>query len=293
MTSKTYPENRKERVVKDNSFIIQTANIKDWFSLHFINDVHIGGAGYNEEKFKEKLKIIEKDPRAMWIGMGDYGEHIYYNDPRFSLNEVDDLVTVGDLRQGILGQVKKLADLFQPIKNKCIGLGTGNHEETVAKRFHVDPTRELCYKLNTRYLGYSCISLIKIRMPRHKVKEASTSVRVFTHHGYGGGRRSGTQVNKIEDAMRIADADIYAMGHVHGQTISQLMVRGVGHYGQEYTKKKTFVVTGCYQNVKKANVTTYAERQMYPESPLGSPVVQFRWLHGKVVNVNFDVRVMM
>ena len=151
--------------------------------------------------------------------MGDYGDHIYYNDPRFSLSASDENITIGDMRQGVMRQVRKIADLFEPIKDKCAGLLTGNHEETVAKRYHVDPTMELAYRLNIKYLMYSAITLVAI-----KDGKSIYTLRVFTHHGYGGGRRHGPQINKVEDAMRIVNADVYAIGHVHGKVASQLEI---------------------------------------------------------------------
>lgn len=258
--------------------IVETDSLAKWNHLHFIGDVHLGATGHNAKIFNEKLKEIEDDPLALWFGMGDYGDHIYFNDPRFSPNEQDEGLTMVELRSGIMKQIRSLSEKFEPIKDKCVGLGTGNHEETIAKRYHVDPTRELCYLLGSAYLGYSSLNTITFRHSQSNGKKGrSATLRVYTNHGHGGGRRNGSQLNKIEDAIRIAEADIYAMGHVHGKTGSQLEIIGSCNRGKERKKVKTFVVTGCYQDVSRPSKMTYAERNMYAQSPLGSPMVGVRW----------------
>ena len=259
---------------------IKSKNRTEWFSLHFISDVHVGSSGHNERAFKERIEEIKADPLAYWMGVGDYGDHIYYNDPRFSLNDIDETITIGDIRQGIMGQVRRIADKLGPIKDKCIGVGTGNHEETITNRYHVDPTRELAFRMDVPYLGYSAL----IYLAAKGVKGA----RIFTHHGYGGGRKSGAQINKVEDAMRIAVADIYAIGHVHVKANSQLEILGIRENGKPERRQKIFVVTGSYQRAANSGTTSFAEKGMYPQAPMGSPTVQFRWIGG---NHDLDMRV--
>lgn len=253
---------------------------KDWHTLYFISDIHEGAVGYNEGRLKETIKQIKNNPHAHWFGVGDYGDHIYYNDPRFSLNEADDALTIRDMRQGILGQIRKVTRQFESIKDKCLGLGTGNHEEKVMKKFHVDPTRELTYNLRVPYLGYSALTTLflrdRVRNKRDNRQGVTHTLRVFQHHGYGGGRKHGAQINKVEDAMRIVDADIYAMAHVHGKAISELELVGSSATGKMITKQKIFIITSSYQSTIKDGQMTYAERNMYPQAPLGSPIVQFR-----------------
>ena len=255
-----------------NAYSVTRRKLTDWVSLHFIGDIHIGQGNHNRERLLERIDMIKKDPLAIWMGMGDYGDHIYYTDPRFDLNSMDGSITIGDLRQGILKQVRKFCDDIEPIKNKCIGIGSGNHEETIAKRCHVDPTREIAYRLGVSYAGYC--SLTRIALP---AKAQRSSIVLFAHHGYGAGRKHGGQINKIEDAMRIApSADIYAMGHVHGKVASTLDVIDITQQGSMTTKQKAFVVTGSYSDTYRQGVLSYAEKSMYTQAGLGSPTIQFR-----------------
>ena len=256
-----------------NTYTVKRKSQTDWISLHFIGDIHIGQGNHNRERLLERINVIKKDPLAIWMGMGDYGDHIYYTDPRFDLNSMDGSITIGDLRDGILKQVRKFCDDIKPIKNKCIGIGSGNHEETIAKKCHVDPTREAAFRLNVSYAGYCSLTRIHL-----STSGARQSVVLFAHHGYGAGRKHGAQINKIEDAMRIApSADIYAMGHVHGKVASTLDVIDITQKGKMLTRQKAFVITGSYSDTYRQGVLSYAERNMFTQAGLGSPAIQFRF----------------
>jgi len=259
--------------VEFNTYRVNKKSEADWISLHFIGDIHVGQGNHNREQFLERVKTIQNDPLAIWMGMGDYGDHIYYSDPRFDINSMDASITIGDLRQGILEQVRKFCIDIEPIKNKCIGISTGNHEETIQKKHHVDPSREIAYRINVPYAGYCSLTRIHIQGGgrRH-------SVVLFAHHGYGAGRRHGAQINKIEDAMRIApSADIYAMGHVHGKVASTLDVIDISAMGKMITKQRAFIVTGSYMDTYRQGILSYAEKSMYTQAGLGATTLLFRF----------------
>jgi len=273
--------------VEFNVFTTQSPKKHQWFSLHFIGDVHIGQGNHNREKLLERIDTIKKDPHALWMGMGDYGDHIYYTDPRFDLNSVDSTITVGELRDGIMGQIRKICDDMEPIKDRCIGLVTGNHEETILKKYHVDPTREIAFRLNVPYGGYCCLTKISVGY-----KGSSYSLKVFAHHGYGAGRRHGVQINKIEDALRVApNADIFVMGHVHGKALSTLETIDITERGAMVLKQKLFMITGSYSDTYRQGVLSYAEKGMFTQAGLGSPTAQFRrYANGHGKNAKLELK---
>lgn len=247
-----------------------------WIDLHFISDVHKGAGGHNDKAFTERIESIRTNPRAVWFGVGDLGDYIFYSDPRFSMSAIAD-IDVSEMRDGIFGQIRKIATALEPIKDKCVGVGSGNHEEKIYQRYHVDPTRELSYRLKVPYIGYSALTLL--RLPGAHDKRLSTySARIYTHHGYGGGRRHGPQINKVEDCLRLIDGcDIFALAHVHGKVASKLILKGINSGGNPTESLKTFIVTGSYQDNAPRGTITYAERMAFPKSPYGSPTVRIRW----------------
>lgn len=247
-----------------------------WIDLHFLSDAHVGATGHNSRAFSEHIENIRTNPRARWFGNGDLGDYIFYSDPRFSTSAIRNAEDYREFKQGVMGQVRKLATTLEPIKDKCIGLGTGNHEEKIVQRYDgINPTWELCDRLGVTYLGYSALTLLC--MPKELAGHLYSAI-IYTHHGFGGGRRVGSKLNKVEDAMKVAEADIYAMGHVHAQTGNKLIIKGISSAGKRVEKLKTFIITGSYQDNSTPGTVTYAERMMYTKSPDGSPVVKIRWV---------------
>jgi hypothetical protein len=77
-----------------------------WNYLYFLSDVHLGAAGCNIKKFREKVQEIADNERAYWFGIGDIGDFIYYNDPRFKtsgflVSIIDEIRKAGTRNQAI------------------------------------------------------------------------------------------------------------------------------------------------------------------------------------------------
>lgn len=252
-----------------------------WIDLHFISDSHLGAVGHNSKALTERIKSIEQNPRAVWFGVGDLGDYIFYSDPRFTMSMIRNADDFKEFKQGIGKQVRQIAYKFEPIAKKCIGLGTGNHEEKIVQRYDgYDPTWDLCERLKVKYMGYSALTILKINTI-HEKSNTVNYVKVFTHHGFGGGRRVGSKLNKVEDAMKVADADIYAMAHVHAKTGNKIIVKGINSAGKPIEQEKVFIITGSFQDNSVKGATTYAERMMFTKTPDGSPTVRIRWTGNK------------
>ena len=70
------------------------------------------------------------------------------------------------------------------------------------------------------------------------------------------------------------DADIYAVGHVHGQSMQQLTKVARDQICSKYTeKRKLGVITGAYFKTYARGTTTYAEVMGYMPSTLGAVVI--------------------
>lgn len=250
--------------------VIPVKNVKDWINIHPISDSHIGNACHNAHALNERIKQIKKDPNAIWFTVGDLADLILYTDPRYHVMALDANITIDDFRDAIMKAVRKIVDKFEPIKDKCLGVMTGNHEEKASQKYHVDATKQIAERLNVNYLGYSCLMFLAFTGNAGK----SHSVTIYANHGHGGGKRHGSQINKVEDALRVADADIYVMGHVHGKAASQLKIKGITKTGRPTKKLKTFIITSSYMESSVPGSISFAERMMMPEAPLGSPVIK-------------------
>jgi hypothetical protein len=114
--------------------------------------------------------------------------------------------------------VNTAADYLAPYADVLAIIGPGNHETAILKHHETNLTERLVEKIRTRcpktqlrlggFSGW-------VRFQFHRAAQTQ-SVRLWYHHGYGGGgpvTRGVIQTNRR--AAYIADADIIATGHTH------------------------------------------------------------------------------
>ena len=126
------------------------------FTVIPLGDIHLGNKGCDEERLYEVVNYIKNKERCYCILMGDYVDAINYLDPRFDSRQVNSRYILGDdktlsLENMIQRQVSDFLRIVTPIKDKIIGIISGNHEETVRKYHHWDITQHLAYELGVPY----------------------------------------------------------------------------------------------------------------------------------------------
>ena len=112
--------------------IIETKDPKP-FKLYAIGDIHLGSKQCDEKAFKRDVKRATKDPNALVILMGDMIDSIVATDTKryradTIKNPVDDIID---------RDIDDLLEILKPLKNKLIGVITGNHEDTITGRSSV------------------------------------------------------------------------------------------------------------------------------------------------------------
>jgi len=224
-------------------------------------------------KLKAHLKWIENTPNVYVIGVGDYIDAVNISDPRFSpsmLPEVDDLRSY--LCSITHRQCDEFIDLMRPIakQDKIIGLGIGNHELTLSKKYHDDVMVRICGQLCTKYLGWASLTRLRFEY----AKGQSRSITVFMEHSLKVGRKKGAKLNYIEDKSNDFDAEIFIMGHSHDKiatTKTQLYIPKTGDLKLK-TKKRVYAVCPSFYNTYEEGCMTYAEISGY--SPTSTGVVR-------------------
>ena len=267
----------------------------DEIKLVYFSDIHWLAKACAEGAVRKQIAEILEDPYTFWIGGGDYGEFIGFGDTkRFDPDAVADHVKVSDLGQ--LGRMtyEQIAELFRPIKHKCLGLIVGNHEKQYMRRMQQEDLHGwLCTELGVPNLGYSCFMdivfcgctdwdlpvLMGKRPPRRgEHRHASTETfRVFCHHGKGAAQTKGGKVNALVSFMQNFEADIYFMGHVHDQMGVRLTPLTANKNCTELTSgTKVGVISGSFLKACAQGVTTYAEMKGYAPVTLGAAWVKIR-----------------
>ena len=104
----------------------------DEFTIHPLGDIHAGSIHCAEDRIKAEVDKIKGKKNTYWIGMGDYADCIIKDDKRFDIEGLAPWVKKDNI---ITSQRNYLRKLFWPIRKQCLGLLTGNHEETIHSKY--------------------------------------------------------------------------------------------------------------------------------------------------------------
>lgn len=194
----------------------------------------MGHAACDEKLLQADINKVRDDPNGYWIGGGDFIDAIARkNDKRASQNtlapwcsRVDDVIKA---------QLDRFEELVTPIASKCLALLLGNHELDVLERDNRDVyahevdilgramglPKDQHHKIAPGWEGF-----IDLRF-RYNPPGGQGAARkpdnmghnwrfiIWSHHGFGGGRKAGGHALTLESAMGNYEADLILMGHRH------------------------------------------------------------------------------
>lgn len=158
---------------------------------------------------------VQHPGRVFYLGLGDYDD-LGSSSERMKLAHSNLHDTTYDSFDDYADKrTKDFADEISFMKGKTIGLIEGNHHYKFASGD--TSTMRMCKYLNTKYLGG--ISIIRLDFLYKGSKTGKRlAVDIYAHHtsgARGGGRRSGSSLNNLEDMSHVWDCDITIAGHDH------------------------------------------------------------------------------
>lgn len=249
-----------------------TINIKDSLKCSIIplGDIHLGHRACSKEKFKELVGWIGKTSNVYVVGMGDYIDSVNYTDPRFNPRSLPDGVDIREyLNDMARHQSNEFIDIMRPIKHKIIGLGIGNHEMTIQKRYHQDVMINMCGALQVKYLGWSSFTRLRIKAKGNR--RWSRMLILFSEHSRAAGKKKGGKINALEDRSNDFEADIYLRGHSHDKLATTKVQLHMPKTGQLClrVKKRVYAICPSYFNSYREGMITYGEVSGYPPTTTG------------------------
>jgi len=237
-----------------------------------LGDLHVGTKNCDEDKLLATIEYIREHKNVYWIGIGDYIEAINYTDKRFDPDNLSEKFQKS-LSNLHLAQMKYVIDMLKPIRQRCMGLLEGNHEDKIRLHYHTNVTAVMAYELGVDELGNTCmIRWVMERSLKGTSRDASSrSVVIFATHGWGGGRTIGAKVNRIQEYSKYFDADIYLMGHVHNKLTDNEERLYISPFGTPrlYARKRVFGITGSFFKTYQEGSKSYAEKAGYPPTTTG------------------------
>ncbi len=264
------------------------ASRSDKFTLWNMSDLHWLSKSCAEKEVLKDIQRIKNDPFSFWISTGDLADFIGYDDAkRFDPDCVAERVKVSDLAK--LGDftIKELTSLLNPIKDKCLGIGLGNHELKY-QQLHQQRNlqKELCDNMGVVDLQYSgFFDLVFVRKRGFAVPVFVTgspgrsgnriTFRVYYHHGAGFAVTPGGKLNRLIRFMENNDADIYMIGHVHDKMARRQQPLGANASCIKIVNKNQIgVISGSYLKTCEQGVLGYGEQKGYAPVSLGAAWVR-------------------
>lgn len=214
----------------------------DTIKVFFLGDIHEGAANSRDDLLKKAVDIIAETEDAYWVGMGDMVDCINYHDRRFNVREVDPKYRITDLDDLPKVQADMLLAALEPIKDKCIGMLTGNHEDTMRQYNGFDIMSYLCLSLGTTYLGKKAyVSIGAITNSLRNRPYFMVDICVGHGNGSGGGKTAGGAINRCFDYMQWETADVHVIGHLHSMCVRSAL--------RNYLRGDTLVKNKIYYGV--------------------------------------------
>lgn len=247
--------------------VIISYRCRDTFRLYTIGDEHTGTLYHAEAELREQVKVIKNDNNGFWVGMGDKAEFITPSDPRWEAEALPEWLHQNNIASE---QEDRYCETYSSIRDKCIGLLEGNHEDAIRIHNHADVQRNICKKLGVDDLGYSCF--LRLKFKRRNSNEVHM-VTGFITHGSGWAVTKGAKLNRLQRVMDSFEADFYAHGHMHDIITDEKAYLTLDSNNNIKQKVKVGAVTGCWFRTYTQDVrASYGEKKTYPPTAIGCPV---------------------
>jgi hypothetical protein len=248
----------------------------DCFNIIPLGDIHLGASACDEARLKRVIKRITEEPNTYWTGKGDFCDFINRSDKRFDITTLAKwLITSKNLADIAGAQSKKFLEYVAPIANKCLYLEEGNHERAIYRHYERNIYSEIVagvkqsagwddkYKLALGYEGFLVLTFYG-----SDKKEGASVITIYSHHGYGGGRKEGSKANNLQETLWTINADIVLFGHSHNtQTQVQEVIEVRGNKVIERVRLGAY--TGTFLKSFTEDSDTYSRIAGYKAIPLG------------------------
>lgn len=245
----------------------------DWLiaNVYVLADLHIGDPHADNRIIARRVEQIARDPQALCILNGDLLNTALRN----SVSDVYGEVATP------MQQIDEACGLLLPIKDKIIGVTTGNHEARTYKSDGIDMTRLICRQIGVEQYYHPDGVLMFVRFGRrngrgrHTTQNQAQWYSIYATHGSGGGRKEGAKAIRLADMAAIVDADVYIHGHTHlPMVFKQAFYRVSTQQCSAQLVDKLFVNSGA-----ALNYGGYGQSQEYKPASLATPVIQLEAWH--------------
>ena len=238
------------------------------FEYFLCSDIHFGSTGQDKSLLKKDFDDAKRRGAMIFIN-GDWGDFIMSGDRKRYSPSADAYGTDNNINMTI----NEAFDFFSEYVDNIAMIGTGNHETSVSRFHHFDPTQQLIYSLNKAHKSkiihgqYSGFIMLRYMHGKNGRVRAYT---IYYNHGQGGTAEISKGTIDINRHMTTKDADLIWLGHKHTKILlpSEYII-GVNRVGEIVERERAGIITGAYVKIankydamKKGYKMDYGEERM-------------------------------
>lgn len=251
----------------------------DIVNLVWMGDSHIGHRNSDRKLFEKQIQWVKDNPNAHLVVNGDIFDLVLGRDKRVDPDQVDPYF-IDDGADIPDAQLEYATETLLPVKDRIVGIHTGNHEETWKVIHYNNVIRKLCKNLSVPYLSYT--AFIRFHFDRGGNDRKVLICR--SSHGTGAARTKGAILNQLHNLQKSFIADIYAQGHAHRRVLDVATILSIPEKQIRRIDQvnRAFVATGSFfQTYKLGGESSYGEKKDYPPGDLGGAYVKIEpWGEG-------------
>ncbi len=170
-----------------------------------ISDVHYGNPLHSPKHFKRTLDYIKAEPNRYTFLNGDLCECVTRTSKGDSYKQK---ISPQDQRDDV-------TEMLYPVKDRILGMGTGNHESRIYNETGIDISKDIATALGVPYRAEGMLIKVSFGSGNDSHPEKPFTYFGYFTHGYGGARTSAAKAVKVERASTYIHADFYVMSHDH------------------------------------------------------------------------------
>jgi len=241
------------------------------FEIVPLYDIHFGTIFHDKKLFNKVIDYIKNNDNTYCFLGGDIIEGINIGDKRFDYDSLDKEFKK-NVNNIISFSIEYTIEKLSPIKDKILFAINGNHDRYMYGKFGVDIIGTICKELGIKNYttDYECFAKLLFK------HQKTYSLDIYAHHGHGSAPvRSGTLLNRLEDAMINFDANLYAMGHTHQVVFTYKNHLKMNSTGTGIVKSKKWLIrVGGFRFSRSNKAMGYEEKFGLRPNATGTVIIK-------------------
>jgi hypothetical protein len=213
-----------------------------------ITDLHYGAATFLPKKAEKHRKYILESVDRKAFDLGDHCESALSSSPGDSAVQQKDTPDQ---------QSDWVADYYGPMRDKLLGIVTGNHEDRSAREGGISIDKWLTTKLGVPWVRWEAIASITVG-----TKAKGQNYTLYTRHAVSNSSKPGQVLNAmIAQSRAVQGCDAYLFGHNHFFMNESMPVQVPDpRHGKVRVQLQHFVMGDAFM----ARENSYAENRNFP-----------------------------